>query len=123
VGTPRLKGNFLKSRHVSAYGVSDEDYELSIALDRILYDGILWLQTRESYETNRHLITKYGGGVILTLTSCTAPGGYHGPSRGGAQFPVFKQDLQRSVSDLEGLGFRVHFDWNSRSLLEFQRNG
>jgi len=122
VGTPRLKGNFLKSGLVSAYCVSDEDYELNIALDRILYDGILWLQTRESYETNLRLITKYGGGVILTLTSCTAPGGYHGPSRGATQFPVYKQDLQQSVSELEEKGFRIHFDWNSQSLFEFQRN-
>jgi 2-iminoacetate synthase ThiH len=123
IGTPRLKGNFLKSRLVSPYRVSDKDYELNTALDRILYDGILWLQTRESYEMNRRLITKYGGGVILTLTSCTAPGGYHSPPRGAAQFPVYKQDLQRSVSDLEEKGFRVHFDWNSRSLFEFQRKG
>jgi 2-iminoacetate synthase len=123
VGTPRLKGDFLNSPLVSAYCVSDKDYELNIALDRILYDGILWLQTRESYETNRRLITKYGGGVILTLTSCTAPGGYHKPSRGEAQFPVYKQDMMRSVSELEEIGFQIHFDWNSRSLLEFQRNG
>jgi 2-iminoacetate synthase len=122
IGTPRLKGEFLNSPLVSAYRVSDMDYELNIALDRILYDGILWLQTRESYETNRRLITKYGGGVILTLTSCTAPGGYHTPSRGIAQFPVYKQDLQRSVSELEERGFQIHFDWNSRSLFEFQRN-
>jgi 2-iminoacetate synthase len=123
IGTPRLKGDFLRSKLVSDYRVSDKDYELNIALDRILFDGILWLQTRESYETNRRLISKYGGGVVLTLTSCTAPGGYHRPSRGEAQFPVFKQDLQRSVSELEERGFRVHFDWNSRSLFEFQRNG
>lgn len=123
VGTPRLKGDFLKSSIVSAYRVSDDDYELNIALDRILFDGILWLQTRESYETNRRLITKYGGGVILTLTSCTAPGGYHSPSRGAAQFPVYKQDLERSVSELEEKGFQIHFDWNSRSLHEFQRKG
>lgn len=123
VGTPRLKGDFLNSRLVSAYRVSDEDYELNIALDRILFDGILWLQTRESYETNRRLITTYGGGVILTLTSCTAPGGYHSPSRGTAQFPVYKQDLRRSVNELEEIGFRIHFDWDSRSLFEFQRSG
>ncbi len=121
IGTPRLKGPFVKSRFVRDYLVSDSDYELNIALDRILFDGILWLQTRESVQTNRRLISTYGGGVILTLTSSTAPGGYYHPAKANAQFPVFKQNLDQTVKDFEHLGFNMIFDWNSRDLKDFQR--
>lgn len=41
IGTPRLKGDFTKSKLVKPYLVSDQDYELNIALDRILFDGVL----------------------------------------------------------------------------------
>jgi 2-iminoacetate synthase len=121
IGTPRLKGTFAKSELVRGCEVSDEDYELNIALDRVLFDGVLWLQTRESFETNRRLIDTYGAGVILTLSSSTAPGGYSAPARARAQFPVQKQDLSVSTSTLEQDGFRVHFDWDSESLRDFQR--
>jgi 2-iminoacetate synthase len=121
IGSPRLKGSFLKSKLFNSYTVSDEDYELNIALDRILFDGILWLQTRESFAWNLHLINQYGGGVILTLSSCTAPGGYSKPPKSTSQFPVFKQDLHKSVSELESNDFSVFFDWNSETLFEFQR--
>jgi len=121
IGTPRLKGLIRKSKSVSSYLVSDEDYELNIALDRILFDGILWLQTRESFMFNNKLITDYGGGVILTLTSCTSPGGYHKLSKEKAQFPVFKQNLHKSVNALENAGYKAIFNWNSQTLLDFQR--
>lgn len=121
IGTPRLKGSFVKFPLVRDYLVSDKEYELNIALDRILFDGILWLQTRESIHTNRSLISKYGGGVILTLTSCTAPGGYYRPAKTREQFPVFKQNLDQAVEDLEQLGFNVIFNWNSKDLSDFQR--
>ncbi len=121
IGTPRLKGSIRKSKSVSSYLVSDEDYELNIALDRILFDGILWLQTRESFMSNKKLITNYGGGVILTLTSCTSPGGYHKLSKEKAQFPVFKQNLLKSVNALEDAGYKAIFNWNSQTLLDFQR--
>lgn len=121
IGSPRLKGSFLKSNRINLHPVPDRDYELNIALDRILFDGILWLQTRESFPRNLHLIRQYGGGVILTISSCTAPGGYSRPPRARAQFPVFKQDLLQSVSDLEKLGLNVFFDWNSDTLSQFQR--
>ena len=121
IGTPRLKGAFARSDLVRKNIVSDGDYELNIALDRILFDGILWLQTRESFETNRYLINQYGGGVILTLSSSTAPGGYFAPAKARAQFPVFKQDLDASVSVLESNGYMIHFDWNSKVLSSFQR--
>ncbi len=123
IGTPRLKGAFSRSDLVREYMVSDEDYELNVALDRILFDGILWLQTRESFETNRHLIAQYGGGVILTLSSSTAPGGYFRPTSAKPQFPVFKQDLDNSVSLLQEGGCQVHFNWDSKVLSSFQRNG
>ena len=123
IGTPRLKGAFAESNLVKEHMVSDEDYEVNVALDRILFDGILWLQTRESFETNRHLIEEYGGGVILTLSSSTAPGGYYSPARARAQFPVFKQDLRDSVTSLEKTGYQVHFDWDSNFLDTFQRKG
>ena len=121
IGTPRIKGAFFESDLGKKYPVSDEDYELNIALDRILFDGILWLQTRESFETNQRLIRRYGAGVILTLSSCTAPGGYHKPAHAKSQFPVYKQDLQASVSDLEKAGYQVHFDWDKETLRRFQR--
>jgi len=121
IGTPRLKGQFVQSEFVKAYEVSDEDYEVNIALDRILFDGILWLQTRESPEMNRKLITKYGGGVILTVTCSTAPGGYAKVYPTKAQFPVHRQDLHKMVRLYEEDGFTARFDWNSRTLAEFQR--
>jgi len=121
IGTPRLKGRFVRSEWVKAYEVSDEDYELNVALDRILFDGILWLQTRESPEMNRNLITKYGGGVILTITCSTAPGGYARVYPAKAQFPVHRQDLRAMVRVYEEAGFTVRFDWNGRTLSEFQR--
>ena len=121
IGTPRLKGPFVQSEFVKAYEVSDEDYEVNIALDRILFDGILWLQTRESPEMNRRLITKYGGGVILTITCSTAPGGYAKVYPAKAQFPVHRQDLRKMVHLYEEDGFTARFDWNSRTLSEFQR--
>jgi 2-iminoacetate synthase len=121
VGTPRLKGRFADSEHVRGFGLSDEEYELNIALDRVLFDGILWLQTRESFDLNRRLINRFGGGVILTLSSCTAPGGYSKPPRSGSQFPVYKQGLAASVEALEEDGFRVHFDWDSQTLTHFGR--
>jgi 2-iminoacetate synthase len=121
IGTPRLKGQFQKSPLVASFSVSDQDYELNVALDRILFDGILWLQTRETFSTNRRLIKKFGGGIILTLTSCTAPGGYSKPPKGRAQFPVQKQKLNNSVKNLEEDGFTVIFDWNAKTLTEFQR--
>jgi 2-iminoacetate synthase len=121
IGSPRLKGSFLKSHHVEAHAVSDEEYELNIALDRILFDGILWLQTRESFEFNYELIKRYGGGVILTLSSSTAPGGYSKPSKARAQFPVYKQSLNKSVRRLEKLGYEAIFDWDSQTLMKFLR--
>jgi len=121
IGTPRLKGPFQNSKLVEKHIVPDEDYELNIALDRILYDGILWLQTRESFQTNLKLISKYGGGVILTLTSCTAPGGYSKAPSAKAQFPVFKQRLKDSVEELEKRGFEAIFDWDPSVLQSFQR--
>ena len=121
IGTPRLKGPFRKSPLVREYEVSDDEYELNIALDRILFDGILWLQTREPFGLNRRLIQRYGAGVILTLTSSTAPGGYSKPSSARAQFPVHKQSLARSVSTLEADGFHVRFQWTGHTLLDFQR--
>jgi 2-iminoacetate synthase len=122
IGSPRLKGSFLNSRHIVPYTVSDEEYELNIALDRILFDGILWLQTRESFEFNYELIERYGGGVILTLSSSTAPGGYSKPSKARAQFPVYKQKLNKSVSRLEKSGYEAIFDWDSQTLMKFLRN-
>jgi len=121
VGTPRLKGEFSRSQIVSKYRMTDEDYELNIALDRILFDGLLWLQTRESFETNLDLMKKFGAGVVLTLSSCTAPGGYSAPPKARSQFPVHKQDLDTSVSALEESGFTCHFDWNSETLSSFMR--
>ncbi|MFH0908269.1 MAG: radical SAM protein [bacterium] len=121
VGSPRVKGSFLQSPLIQPYFVSDEDYELNIAIDRVLFDGILWMQTRESFEFNRTLITRYGGGVILTLISSTAPGGYSKPTETHSQFPVFKQDLYQSVDELEKIGFKSVFDWNSDTLNTFQR--
>jgi 2-iminoacetate synthase len=121
IGTPRLKGAFMKSRLVRDFQVSDPDYELNLALDRVLYDGILWQQTRESANRNRRFMQRYGAGVILTLTSCTAPGGYSAPPRARAQFPVHKQNLAQEVRRLEDLGFRLHFNWNSDTLTQFQR--
>jgi len=114
IGTPRLKGAFMKSPLVRDYPVSDSDYELNLALDRILYDGILWQQTRESVMMNRHFIQRYGAGVILTLTCSTAPGGYSAPPRARAQFPVHQQNLAQEVRRFEDLGFRLHFKLEQR---------
>jgi len=122
IGTPRLKGEFQLSNLVNTYTVSDEEYILNIALDRILFDGILWLQTRESFDFNLQLIRRFGAGVILTLTSCTAPGGYCRPPKASSQFPVYKQDLHDSVRALENKGFSVLFDWDSWTLSQFQRS-
>jgi 2-iminoacetate synthase len=121
IGTPRLKGPFVSSPLVKAYQVGDEDFELNIALDRVLFDGILWFQTRETPELNRRLLTRYGGGVILTIDCSTAPGGYSGPPKSAAQFPVFRQQLFQTVRELEEEGFRVLFGWDSQTLTSFQR--
>ena len=121
IGTPRLKGLFTESPLVKAYQVPDEDYELNIALDRVLFDGILWLQTRESPQMNRRLIGHFGAGVILTLDSSTAPGGYSGPPKSAAQFPVFHQKIFEAVSEFEERGFKVVFGWDSQTLASFQR--
>ncbi len=122
IGTPRLKGKFTQSSLVKPYGVSDDEYILNIALDRILFDGILWLQTRESFPFNLDLIDRFGGGVILTLTSCTAPGGYSKPPDARAQFPVYKQDLEQSVAQLQERDLNVRFDWTPEVLATFLRN-
>jgi 2-iminoacetate synthase len=121
IGSPRIKGRFLGSMAIRKHAVSDEEYELNIALDRVLFDGVLWLQTRETFDFNRHLINTYGGGVVLTLTSCTAPGGYSKPAQGKPQFPVFKQSLEEAAVMLEEDGFRVRFAWDSEDLTTSQR--
>ena len=121
VGSPRIKGTFAESASIQGYRVSDEEYELNIALDRVLFDGILWLQTREPFDFNLKLMQRFGAGVILTVLSSTAPGGYSASTTAGAQFPVFKQDLDRSVRQLEESGFSVHFAWDEQRLREFQR--
>ncbi len=121
IGSPRVKGRFLGSMAIRDNLVTDEEYELNIALDRVLFDGILWLQTRESLDFNRHLINTYGGGVVLTLTSSTAPGGYSKPQKTHAQFPVFSQDHVRAVSQLEEDGLTVHYAWDAADLSEAQR--
>jgi len=121
IGTPRLKGKFTQSSLVKPYSVSDEEYTLNIALDRILFDGTLWLQTRESFAFNLELIERFGGGVILTLTSSTAPGGYSKPSDARAQFPVFKQDLEQSVAQLQERDLNVRFGWTPEVLATFLR--
>lgn len=122
IGSPRLKGEFIQSELVKPYFVSDEDYELNIALDRILFDGILWLQTREMPSFNKMLLNRYGGGIILTLDCSTAPGGYKRPPKGKAQFPVFRQKLSKAVSELENDGYEVIFGWSSQTLSNMQRN-
>ena len=101
--------------------MSDEEYELNIALDRVLFDGILWLQTREHLDFNRRLINRYGGGVIMTLTCSTAPGGYSKPSKGRSQFPVFMRSLDDAVGAVRDDGFEVRFDWGSEDLTALQR--
>ena len=121
IGTPRLKGAFADSSLVKDHTVSDEDYALNIALDRILFNGILWLQTRESFDFNLELMKRFGAGVILTLTSCTAPGGYSGSPKGKSQFPIQKQGLSRSLQILEEGGFQPHFVWDASTLVGFQR--
>jgi 2-iminoacetate synthase len=121
IGSPRVKGYFAESPLISSYGVTDREYEVNIALDRILFDGILWLQTRESFDFNRRLIRRFGGGVILTLLSSTAPGGYAAPTSADAQFPVFKQDMFDSVALLEADGFAVRYAWDEADLSAFQR--
>jgi 2-iminoacetate synthase len=122
IGTPRLKGKFTRSPLVKPYSISDKEYTLNIALDRLLFDGILWLQTRESFALNLELIEHFGGGTILTLTSCTAPGGYSKPPDSKAQFPVYKQDLEQSVARLQDRGLNVRFDWTPDVLAAFLRN-
>ena len=121
IGSPRVKGRFVGSMAIRENLVSDEEYELNIALDRVLFDGILWLQTRESFGFNRKLIDKYGAGVVLTLTSSTAPGGYSKPAEAHAQFPVFSQDHARAVSQLEEDGKTVRYAWDADDLSEAQR--
>ncbi|MCG6962569.1 MAG: radical SAM protein [Acidobacteria bacterium] len=123
IGSPRVKGRFVRSGAIRQFDVSDEEYELNIALDRLLFDGILWLQTRESFDFNRRLINSFGGGVILTLTSSTAPGGYAAPAEVTSQFPVYKQNLDAAVEVLKGDGFDVRFSWNAEHLAACQRNG
>jgi 2-iminoacetate synthase len=121
IGTPRLKGPFAQTRLVSQYRVSDSDYELNIALDRILFDGVIWLQTRESPALNNHLLDRYGAGLILTLECSTAPGGYSHRSKRKSQFPVFHQNLRQAVARLEERGYKVIFDWTAETLSSFQR--
>lgn len=121
IGSPRVKGRFLGSMAIKDHKVSDAEYELNIALDRVLFDGILWLQTRESFDFNRHLINTYGGGVVLTLTSSTAPGGYSKPQETHEQFPVFSQDHVNAVSRLEEDGLTVRYAWDAAALSECQR--
>lgn len=121
IGSPRVKGRFLGSMVIKESMVSDAEYELNIALDRLLFDGILWLQTRESFDFNRYLINTYGGGVVLTLTSSTAPGGYSKRQETHAQFPVFSQDHVSAVSRLEEDGLKVHYAWDAAALTECQR--
>jgi 2-iminoacetate synthase ThiH len=116
IGSPRVKGRFMGSMAIREHAVSDEEYELNIALDRVLFDGVLWLQTRESFDFNRRLINTFGGGVILTLTSCTAPGGYSRPAQAASQFPVFKQNLEQATAVLEQDGFTVRYAWGSTDL-------
>ena len=101
--------------------MTDREYEVNIALDRILFDGILWLQTRESFDFNRRLIRRFGGGVILTLACSTAPGGYAAPAVAPAQFPVFNEKLSESVALLEAEGLAVHYAWDESVLAAFQR--
>jgi len=121
IGSPRVKGHFAESPLIRAYGVTDREYEVNIALDRILFDGILWLQTREPFDFNRRLLRRFGGGVILTLVSSTAPGGYFAPASARTQFPVSKQDLLDSVAVLEADGFAVRYAWDEADLSAFQR--
>jgi 2-iminoacetate synthase len=122
IGSPRIKGEFAASPLIAPYHVTDREYEVNIALDRILFDGILWLQTRESFEFNRNLLRRFGGGVILTLVSSTAPGGYAQPAGADPQFPVFKQDRLDSVAQLEADGLAVRYAWDEAVLSAFQRN-
>ncbi len=121
IGSPRVKGDFVESPLIRAYNVTNREYEVNIALDRILFDGILWLQTRESFDFNRSLIRRFGGGVILTLVSSTAPGGYAASTGANSQFPVFKQDMLDSVALLEANGFAVRYAWDEADLSAFQR--
>jgi 2-iminoacetate synthase len=121
IGSPRVKGRFASSPLIAPYRVSDRDYELNIALDRVLFDGILWLQTREPFAFNQRLLRRFGGGVILTVLSSTSPGGYSRPAEAPAQFPVFKQDLSRSVAALAADGFSARYAWNPGDLAGFQR--
>lgn len=122
IGTPRLKGPFQRTKLVSPYKVSDAEYELNIALDRILFDGLIWLQTRETPALNRYLIDRYGAGLILTLDCSTAPGGYSKPSKRKVQFPVYRQNLGPAVTDLEDHGYNVVFNWTAKTLASFLRN-
>jgi 2-iminoacetate synthase len=121
IGTPRVKGPFANAAVIRQYAVSDREYELNIALDRVLFDGILWLQTRESFETNLELMKRFGAGVILTILSSTAPGGYAAPAQARPQFPVFKQELDASVAALERAGLTARLAWDAQTLTTFVR--
>ncbi|MBN2199174.1 MAG: radical SAM protein [Candidatus Aminicenantes bacterium] len=122
IGTPRIKGSFCSSPLISGTAMSDDDYELNIALDRILFDGILWLQTRETPSLNRSLINRYGGGIILTPDCSTAPGGYSRPTSATPQFPVYRQNVKTAVGRLEADGFEVRYAWDAGTLASFRRD-
>lgn len=123
IGTPRVKGRFAESSIARPYRMSDEEYELNIALDRVLFDGVPWLQTRESFAMNRRLIATYGGGVILTINCSTAPGGYAHPSSAAPQFPVHYKNVRKGVAALEEDGLTVRPAWDAEDLASLGREG
>ncbi len=116
IGTPRVKGRFTRTRIGSSYWMDDAAYELNLALDRILFNGTIWLQTREPFQLNRRLLNTYGGGVVMTVNCSTAPGGYSEPTSADPQFPVHYTDEMQGMATLQDDGFTVRSSWGPADL-------
>lgn len=106
IGTPRYKGNL----EIDA-SVSDDEYLLSIALYRLIFDGIPWIQTRESAELNKKIIDTFGGRFILTKDCSTAVGGYSKKAKGKMQFPVHRY-TDEIFDYLKEKGIQPVYDWD-----------
>ncbi|MCX6707009.1 MAG: hypothetical protein NT001_02605, partial [Candidatus Woesearchaeota archaeon] len=120
IGTPRYKGKTFRA--IASYTQSDHEYMLNVALNLLIYNGVIWLQTREPWELNKNMIDTFGGGFIFTLDCSTAPGGYAEKPKGHQQFPVHLYRPGMITSKLNEKGIELVYGWGKKELEEMQKN-
>lgn len=113
IGIPRLKQAMGLKVEKSPWIIDDENYEFICFLYKLIFPNTkLFINTRENFEDNTHLIS--GGGDLFTIDCGTFPGAYLNPKivvNGFEQFHTQYYEREKAIQSLTIKGFVPEFNW------------